>query len=176
MVLEGRAKREKTMAGIADDRQERCFAASGAHGIETDDLGFMRDGGPGAGGEILQAGADARMTSASAAMVLALSERSRRRADIERLIGEKIGASGNGFDTRNPWSLGRKAVSSANCARILHAAAGNDHRAFGLLEKRCGVRDLRAYLRHARGCDAPSFQRMPLDSPLPSPAHPAAGR
>ncbi len=110
----------------------------------------------------------ARMTSASSAMALALSDPvTPMGADVHGVVPDQVGAARDGFDDGDPVRLG-EGGKFLHGLGILHTAAGDDQRAFGRICRRVAASATSAGSGAARRMRWVRGRRRRWGSPRPS--------
>ncbi len=151
----GGAEFRQGLLAVADDGQRHVFRGIVTAHVEADEFGVLGKGGPGAGGEVLQAGADGQHNIRFPGdLVGAVRPGDANRPDVQRMIVAEVGAACDGFDHRDVRGFGKGGEFRHRIA-ILHAAARDDHRALRRVQKAdrfghfAGVGGLRPDVVHA---------------------------
>ncbi len=168
IAVQRRVERPERQLRVADNRHRRVLARVVARGIDRDDRRVLCEGAPGAGGEILKPGAHGEdHVGLLSDRVGTVRAGDAQRADVERMRGQQVGPPGDGFHHRDRMRLG-EGGKLGHGARILHPAAGDDHRPLGRFHQRRGIGDFRDV-----GADAPDAVHCLVKETLgivPSPA------
>ena len=149
-VAKRRVELGERFAGVADHRHGAVLARIPAGGVDRDESRIAREGGPRAGGEVLQPRSDGED------YVGVLGERVGRggaddahRPGMDRIVMGERALARDGLDHRNPPRR-REGSERLLGAGVAHAAAGDDQRPLCAREHGGGLGDLAAVGARAR--------------------------